>query len=134
MQLLIFISITITYAFIEANHDINVIESSEEYSIRTRDWHIYGMIINGGVFILLATVSALLTSVYIATITFIVTGTLFWQLHDSIIGWYFYKQPFYLSERGLDGWLDRVFWGGFNLAIIRVGIIACGILEYFRSI
>lgn len=128
------ILLTALYSVVESLHDVNVIRNDKGWSEYASRWHVYGAITNGVALFVPFAVLSLISGVYIASLMLILAVILFWQLHDSIIGYLLYKKIFYLGKNGLDGWLNRVFHGGANLSVVRLGVIGCVIIEYFRSI
>ena len=103
----------LVYAIVEATHDFHVIKGN------SRKWHAWGMIQNALFFVALF---------WLADFRIVIaSGVLFWQLHDSLLGYYLYKDIFYLGWKGMDGWIKKVF-GGKSFLIIR--IVTIGILLY----
>ena len=123
---------TLLYAFIETRHDVNVIFNDKGWCSFSRRWHNYGMIQNALTFLAPSLILCLVLKPYLAILLFLMNGALFWQLHDSLIGWRLYHAPFYLGDHGLDKWFRQVFWNGRTVAIIRIIFIGCCIEEYFR--
>ena len=118
METIIILISVIAYALIESRHDYHVIKGNSD------KWHSWGMAQNAIVFIpLLFLFDWRLV---------IASGILFWQLHDSFIGWQLYRRLFYLGSKGMDRWINRVFQNGKTFAVIRFVFIAILIYDYLR--
>lgn len=132
--LLFFISIlfTIMYSIVECQHDYNVILNDKGYSSYSRRWHRWGILQNAFTFIPMFAL-LFVTNSRLSYPLMILIIALFWQAHDSMLGWRLHKQLFYLGNYDIDKWLKRVFWNGRNLFIIRGMIILCCVMDYFRN-
>lgn len=126
------IAFTVIYAYIEATHDYYVIRNDIGYNDTAKKWHFWGMIQNAlsflPVYIILFMWQENNEGFKLMAISFL----LFWQLHDSIIGWKFYRRVFYLGTHGFDSWLTQVFQNGRTVAIIRISIAFFFSYDYFR--
>lgn len=111
--------------------DFYVIKNDLGWSDYSRKWHIWGAIQNA---LAVAPLMVILCmwDFELGRKLCLIIFLLFWQLHDSILGWKFYRRPFYLGNHGLDRWLEQVFQNGVNVFIIRITIVLLTALEYFR--
>jgi hypothetical protein len=130
------IAFTIVYSIIEARHDYwLIIDTMSRYGKISKKWHQWGLFQNALAFIPL--IVALFINDFRTTIPLtIAIAFLFWQLHDSLIGYQLDKGIFYLGNTSkIDRFMFKVFWNGFNVAIIRIAFFfGCATFDYFRNI
>jgi hypothetical protein len=124
---------TIVYGIVEALHDVNVIKNDRGKSEYSTKWHRLGFIQNALAFTPL-TITLFLFNWELAIPVIIGLGVLFWQLHDSIIGWKLHKDIFYLGNSGWDEQIDAIFWEGSVLSILRMGALFFSTWEVIRLI
>lgn len=112
---MIILALIVLYAIIEALHDLAVIKGN------SNKWHSLGMIQNALFFIPLF---------WLADFRIVIAGGLvFWQLHDSLLGYFLHKNIFYLGQNKIDNWISEVF-GGVSFFIIRIITSALFIYDY----
>jgi hypothetical protein len=124
---------TILYSVVETNHDYWVIKNDKGYTKESENWHMWGWLQNALAFVPMA-VGVIALDYRVGIPATIVSGLLFWQLHDSILGYKLHKDIFYLGKGKFDKWLDKVFWSGRIVSIIRLGMIGCMVLETIRNL
>jgi hypothetical protein len=129
----IVISLVVIYSIVEGIHDYNVIQDSSHNKTYISRWHTLGLIQNSLFFVVLMIGLYLINPVSCWSLM-IASGFLFWQLHDSILGYMLHKDVFYLGKNKIDAFLDQVFWGGKSVMVIRMMVILCAVIEYFRQI
>ena len=122
------LSFTVIYAAVESIHDCYVILNDKGKSKYSAKWHNWGWAQNFFAFLPLM-VWVFLTSPQLFYPLCIACIFLFWQLHDSIIGYRLHKDIFYLGSSGFDEILDNIFWGGATLSTIRIAIVFFSIYE-----
>lgn len=127
------ISFVILYSIIESLHDINIIRDSANRKKFINNWHLYGFMQNAQIFTLLF-ISLFILDSSSSWSLMIASGFIFWQLHDSIIGYALHKDIFYMSKDKTSAFIDKVFNGGMQFMIVRSIFILCSIIEYFRQI
>lgn len=123
--------VTIVYSIFESLHDINVIKNDKGWSDYSKKWHAYGFILNFLFFAIPLTVLAFIIEWYLCAILLLICGIIFYQLHDSIIGYGLHKDIFYLGNNGYDAWIKRVFYNGQTVSAIRLLFLICAISAYF---
>lgn len=124
------------YSVLESVMDVNIIKNDKGYNETSFTWHWLSFFVNGFAILAVTAIIFLLfpISIHLAITLLIINIFLFWQLHDSIIGYGLTKNIFYLGNTCTDSWLNRVFYGGKTLTAIRILFIGCAVLEYFRNI
>lgn len=135
METLLFfyvIGFVIIYSIVEATHDYNVIKNDCGYNEYSKRWHWWGMVQNALAFFPVLILLYIFDPRVVAPMAVLI-AFLFWQLHDSLIGWMLYRRPFYLSNKGLDRWLNDVFQGGDQFFVIRLMFIVVCTFIYFRT-
>lgn len=136
MDLLVFVAVlsfTIVYSYVESRHDVNVILNDNGYNNYSKRWHFFGLIQNFLAFLPL-TIWLWFWNWHLAFNLTIMMGFLFWQLHDSIIGYGLTKNIFHLGTTGSDKWFSAVFQNGKTFAFIRMSIVTVVIYDYFRTL
>ena len=137
MNTLIFflaIAYTVVYAFTKARRDYNVILNDKGRTIYSDRWHSWGMAQSMVAFTPWIILLLFGYDLYLFALLTVVVSLMFWQLNESLIGYFLYKELFYIDNSKFGLWLKRVFWNGFNVFVIRFVIIGCVTLEYFRNI
>jgi hypothetical protein len=127
------LAFTLIYSVTEATHDYYVIKNDVGYTHYSKMWHWWGMIQNAIAFAPVI-IALFIWDYRLACPLSLIAVLLFWQLHDSIIGWKLYRRPFYLSNKGFDRFLDEVFQGGVSVFVIRMMFILTSAFDYFRNI
>lgn len=129
------ITYTIFYSIVEARHDYWVIQYGNPYvkKIARIRWHQWGFFQNALAFIPLV-FALFYYDWHLAISLTIAIGFLFWQLHDSLIGYFLDQGLFYLGNTSkIDRFITKVFWDGSNAFIIRIVFFFLpASIEYFR--
>lgn len=127
------LAFTILYSVVEANHDYYVIKNDKGYNKTSRAWHKWGWFQNALAFVPL-TVGLFAYDWRLAIPLTIANGVLFWQLHDSIIGYKLTKKWWHMGTTGADNKLMQIFQNGKQFAVIRSMFIGTAILDATRVI
>jgi hypothetical protein len=108
-ELIILIVVLIAYIIAEPIRNIHVIKDN------SRQWHSWQFVTN----LLFFIPFFFLMDWRIV----VISGLMFWQIRDSVIGYSLTKNIFYLGSKGMDGWINKVFQSGKTFAIIRIAFI-----------
>jgi hypothetical protein len=137
MEIQIFIAcifFTVAYAIAWSCKDYNVIRNDiGYYTDYSRKWHFWG-VIQGLLAFTPLTIWLFYWNWELAINLSVVMAFLLWQLHDSILGWRFYRRIFYLGSHGTDAVLEAIFQSAAILSFIRIGFIVTFIYDYFKQI
>lgn len=113
----------------EAQHDFWIIKFL--YPGSKGQWKIWGNLYEICWIIFISAIVAELLNKYSPLLWILILWFIRWAVHDCFLGKLLKNDWFYLSEKGFDGFMKRIFQNGFLYLIWKVVILIIATGSYF---